>query len=155
MKPSEEIRIWLPGTPVAKARARVTFRNARAQAYTPESTKAWERGARCILDSSLRKNGIWQGPMQMQIVIFILRPASAKKRQYPAVRPDGDNYEKAVLDALNGRLFNDDGQVVDLRWMKLYTDNPAEVGVEITASQICSLWENEGRKRHMGVSSGG
>jgi len=151
---SDFVRLWFPGTPVPKARARVTFTGPRARAYTSESTKDWERSAQLVLANELGSRTPWKGPVQLVITIIILRPQSAKKRQRPAVRPDGDNYEKAVLDALNGHLFDDDGQVVDLHWMKTYTEDPAAQGVLVEALQLCSFWDNEGRKRHMGVFSG-
>ncbi len=154
MSKDSEIRLWFPGAPVPKARARVTFTGAKARAYTPETTKAWERSARIVLCEALKTTGVWKGPVRLHIIIIILRPPSAKKRKLPAVRPDGDNYEKTVLDTLNGHLFHDDGQICDLRWTKVYTNDPQAEGVEVIATQLCSYWENEGRKRHMGVISG-
>jgi len=151
---ADYVTLWLPGAPVPKARARVTFRNGRARAYTPEATKAWEQSARMVLGELRRPADLWQGPVRMTLTIVILRPTSCPKRKHPAVRPDGDNYEKAVLDALNGRLFEDDGQVVDLRWTKTYTDDPHAAGVAVEASQICSVAVNEGRSRRSGVISG-
>ena len=42
----------------------------------------------------------------------------------PITKPDVDNYAKTYLDAFNGLLWLDDGQVVDLRTRKYYSENP-------------------------------
>jgi len=43
---------------------------------------------------------------------------------FPAVMPDIDNYEKFILDCMNGIVFVDDRQVVSIRSDKRYTLNP-------------------------------
>ena len=57
-----------------------------------------------------------------------------KKKKQQAVsneitpgRPDIDNISKAALDALNGVVFKDDDQVVELRVIKRYSTSPALV----------------------------
>jgi len=42
----------------------------------------------------------------------------------PTSRPDGDNYLKAVQDALNKVVWADDSQVVDARVIKRYDPSP-------------------------------
>lgn len=42
----------------------------------------------------------------------------------PAIKPDIDNYVKAILDALNGVAFRDDKQIISLNAKKLYSDKP-------------------------------
>lgn len=42
----------------------------------------------------------------------------------PVVKPDTDNYIKSTLDGLNGILWEDDNQIVDLVAHKYYSDNP-------------------------------
>ena len=48
--------------------------------------------------------------------------ASAPK--YPGKKPDIDNYEKFVLDCLNGVVYLDDSLVVSCRHDKRYSKNP-------------------------------
>ena len=43
---------------------------------------------------------------------------------YPIVKPDIDNVAKAILDALNGVVYKDDNQIVELHIKKLYSDEP-------------------------------
>lgn len=52
-------------------------------------------------------------------------------QEFPAVRPDIDNYVKAILDALNGIMFSDDGKIVELIAYKRYSD-VARTEVSIT-----------------------
>ena len=42
----------------------------------------------------------------------------------PAIKPDIDNYVKAILDALNGVAFRGDKQIISLNAKKLYSDKP-------------------------------
>ena len=42
----------------------------------------------------------------------------------PISKPDVDNYMKTYLDAFNGLLWLDDGQVVDARLRKYYSEEP-------------------------------
>nr|WP_320443163.1 RusA family crossover junction endodeoxyribonuclease [Limosilactobacillus oris] len=47
------------------------------------------------------------------------------------MKPDTDNYIKSTLDGLNGLLWDDDNQIVDLVASKFYSDNPrVEIEVE-------------------------
>jgi Holliday junction resolvase RusA-like endonuclease len=48
------------------------------------------------------------------------RPAGAKRRPFPSVRPDGDKLARALLDALSGVAYEDDAQVVELQVFKQY-----------------------------------
>ncbi len=59
----------------------------------------------------------------------MVRPKSVK-RDYPAVRPDIDNYVKTVLDGANGILWLDDAQVCQLAATKQYgADNRISIAV--------------------------
>ena len=61
------------------------------------------------------------------------RPASApRSRAYPSVKPDLDKLSRAILDALTGILWVDDGQVVSLTAAKAYSTPPrTELTVQI------------------------
>ena len=51
----------------------------------------------------------------------------------PTKKPDIDNVEKIILDALNGIAYDDDKQVVEEASSKLYSDVPR---VEIEVYEI-------------------
>ncbi len=68
------------------------------------------------------------GPLALTIHIHCTKPRTSKL-DYPM--PDVDNFAKAVMDAANGVVFEDDKQVIDLsvskRWVTL-----GEPGVSIS-----------------------
>ncbi len=80
-------------------------------------------------------------PWSVRIVIFAPIPASWSKRRQEAAKrgdevpgkPDLDNVAKAVLDACNGVLYDDDKQVVQLRVEKAYCTDPR---TEIYAHEV-------------------
>lgn len=55
------------------------------------------------------------------------------KTSHPTGRPDIDNLVKMVADALNGLIYADDSQVVELRAIKTYS--PRE-GTDITVGPV-------------------
>lgn len=73
------------------------------------------------------------GPVIVTIVSYFKIPASWPKKKKAlaqdstmpmAIRPDGDNIEKSVLDGLNSVAFHDDKQVYKLTWEKYYSPEP-------------------------------
>ena len=115
--------------PVAKGRPRFT-RTGRA--YTPAKTKAHESHLKRLLIEAYGLGEPMAGPVAVTILFGLKRPkgVSAKKRPYPAVKPDLDNLAKAVLDALNEVVIADDNQVVKLTLEKCYQEYGA-VGIEV------------------------
>ena len=132
------IRFTVFAEPVAKARARVCYNQhlGRAISYTPKKTANFETLVAGAAEYHRPKSGLLTGPIWLDIVIYRSIPKSMSKRKAalaeageirPATRPDGDNYEKAVCDALSGLIWKDDGQIVDCRWQKYYSVTPRVV----------------------------
>lgn len=70
-------------------------------------------------------------PVRAVLDFHLPRPKEARDDVWACVRPDVDNYAKAVLDALQqAGFFTDDSRVVWLECRKLYSTE-GEVGVEI------------------------
>jgi Holliday junction resolvase RusA-like endonuclease len=76
------------------------------------------------------------GPVCVRIEVFVAFPAggTAKRRAaiergeiFPLGKPDLDNIAKLHLDALNGILFRDDSQVVELTVLKRWGPVPQAV----------------------------
>lgn len=118
------VTFTVPGTPQGKGRPR--FGNGRT--YTPKKTLRYET---LIREAYKLQSGTYFGeaPLRMRITAYFPIPKSYTKkrrgeivsgRQYPTKKPDGDNIEKAVLDALNGVAYKDDIQVIELTWSKRY-----------------------------------
>lgn len=128
------VTIWVPGKPATKG----SWRHVGKSRLAPDNKKLkrWTQSTR--LEATLR----WEGDptcyaVSLEIVYFLRRPCShyvggsnrtrlkANAPEYPNVKPDGDKMERAVLDALTTIVYNDDRQVVAVKWLKRYA-NPHE-----------------------------
>jgi len=103
--------------PVAKGRPRFT-RGGRA--YTPERTRKFTNELIAMMQWQVGEP--LEGALKVEIVFYMRRPKSVK-RKYPTVKPDLDNLEKALYDAGNGILWNDDSQIVTHTVSKYYADS--------------------------------
>lgn len=111
----------VPGNPIGKARAR----SGKGGYYTPATTAAYERSvgwtARPLFNRPI------EGPVRVEI-LAVFAPAKSwtehKKSSaigcYHTQKPDSDNVQKAILDALNGIAFKDDSQAADVRCVKTW-----------------------------------
>lgn len=85
----------------------------------------------------------WTGPIRLTIDAFFERPKYLQKRSSPegaiphTSRPDRDNVDKAVMDALKDvGLFVDDAQVCDGPVRKWWVAKGCAAGVVIVAERI-------------------
>lgn len=128
--------------PMASPRPRISTRNGFAKAYMPKEYMSWKK--QFLLAWSLyRAEKIVQGvPLEVNICFFIKPPESIAKvkknltalseETMPVVKkPDIDNLQKSVLDALNGYAYYDDNQITDIYAKKRYSLKP-RVEIEIT-----------------------
>jgi Holliday junction resolvase RusA-like endonuclease len=67
-------------------------------------------------------------PVEMTIEFRLARPKTVK-RNLPYVAPDLDKLIRAVLDALTGIAYVDDGQVVSITSSKVYGEPGVSVSV--------------------------
>ena len=79
--------------------------------------------------------GLLSGPVEIVLTFYLLRPKSVseRRRPLPVVKPDLDKLTRAVLDALKGKIYADDSQVVGLDVRKYYGNPPC---VEITVKEV-------------------
>jgi Holliday junction resolvase RusA-like endonuclease len=61
------------------------------------------------------------------------REACLRGAEKPCKKPDIDNIAKTYLDAMNGVIFVDDTQVIDLHVKKLYS---AVAGVDVMVMEV-------------------
>lgn len=117
----------VPGEPRAKARARF----AANHFYTPTDTKDYEDAVGwAARDSGIEKHF---GPIELVVKAFFPIPitwkgekrllASRSQLKHSA-KPDVDNLQKLVQDALNGIAYFDDKQVWLATVSKEYSDRP-------------------------------
>lgn len=122
------IRFAIPGVAVPKARARTVAQGGRVHSYTPEATKAWEQAVQWAAKPH-RPESPLTCPLAVAMVFYLPKPKRCK-REHPSVRPDIDNYAKAILDALNGMMWVDDGQIVQLTASKSYGEPRVEIEIQ-------------------------
>lgn len=113
------MKLLIPIKPIGKGRPRMT---RTGHAYTPEKTRKYERVVR---DSYTGK--CYTEKIEMSITAYFEPPKSIsnKKReeligQMYDKKPDADNIAKAVMDALNGKAYTDDKNIVKITVEKMY-----------------------------------
>ena len=132
-----EISFSVPIRPVGKARPRFT---RFGRAYTPTKTRDFEKTVawyakramcQCLPIAS-------ESPVRVQIEMTLAPPLSWSRKRRSAVfgafcvkKPDCDNCAKAILDALNGIVFEDDAQVSELAVKKVYGEKD-EIKIGVT-----------------------
>lgn len=131
------------GTPVGKDRPRFRRRGDYVHTYTPKKTLDWEQeiGEQVgVALARLRSRGKLtdislplSGRLMVNLRFNIKKPKSApKKERHRLKKPDLDNLDKAVLDALQSIDFiADDKTVTDLASCKRYASDDHPEGVEI------------------------
>jgi len=121
--------ITVPGKPVGKGRPRF----AHGRTYTPRETTLAENAIRIAWEEAgaLR---LPDGPVLLRVVIAVERPQSHFRRDGSLSaeglrnpephrrKPDLDNAVKLVMDALNGRAWRDDVQVIGVEARRLWAD---------------------------------
>lgn len=145
------IEFVVPGTPVAKARHRsAVMPNGKVRHYTPAKTENWEAHAAHAAHRARIKAGepVYAGPVALMVTAVMPVPASWPKWKReaaqagevaPTAKPDMDNIEKAVKDAMNGVVYRDDSQVV-LKATDLKYEGPhAEPGVYVAVKETGQL----------------
>ena len=118
----KQIKFEVPGKVIGKARPRHT---RSGQTYTPAHTRLYERAIKkAFLDAGGSK---LSGAVHVDFEAITGIQASATKAQrkrrmegseLALMKPDLDNIEKALLDALNGAGYDDDVCVVSVRKIK-------------------------------------
>jgi Holliday junction resolvase RusA-like endonuclease len=121
----------IPIEPVAQGRPRF----GKGFAYTPGPSRKFKRDFRLLAKKHLPGMPL-EGALLMTIVFALKRPKKPKA-SVPIVRPDIDNYVKAILDAMNpddgwSGFWLDDSQVVGLSARKVYAVGAPSVTVVVS-----------------------
>lgn len=122
------IELRIPAIPVAQPRARASTFGGHVKMHTPTSIKnadgsrkphpivAFKATVRMAFEQAYQGAPLG-GPLRCDLVFVLPRPKSliwktrAMPRAYHAAKPDRDNLDKSVMDALKGLAWNDDAQV--------------------------------------------
>jgi Holliday junction resolvase RusA-like endonuclease len=118
-KPADQRRISfvIPGKPVAKQGSNSRLvpsaeGGLHAVHYTPEHVRNWAAYARLVA-SQHRVIPPWDCAIRVSVVVVVTKPASKKKAVYCTTRPDLDNIEKNLNDAMNKVIYTDDSRIVE------------------------------------------
>lgn len=159
---SDRIELTVAGTPHGRPRPRARAMRVGgkwiAQMYQPKGSrrgspdeKAWARanawyGAVKTACFQRMPAQPWEGPVRLTIDVFFERPERLNRKRDPegpvrhTAKPDRDNLDKAILDALKeAGLFKDDAQVCDGPVRKWYAAKGCGPGVQIIAERISEL----------------
>jgi Holliday junction resolvase RusA-like endonuclease len=109
---SESVIIQLDGPPVAKARPRF----GKGHVYTPARTKRFERDLGWTAKAQMVGRKPFDAPIKIGVVFDLALESFSQA--------DIDNLCKAALDALNGIVWRDDAQVIELCVRKQVSDKP-------------------------------
>ena len=125
--------------PVEQARPRATRMGRGIRLYDPKKVSVYKKQLAMMCKFQYKQEPL-TGPLKVELKFFrhVQSSLSKKERELrlsgshrPVVKPDTDNYIKSTLDGLNGLLWEDDNQIVDLVAHKYYSDKP-RVEIEVT-----------------------
>jgi len=139
----QPLTFFVAGVPTAQPRAKARAFGGFAQVYNPKTADHWKQSVRNAALEVWPTFEPWQGPLRVDLTFYFPRPKAhfrsngAKKDAAPrwhTSKPDRDNLDKAVLDALtNLAIWADDKQVCCGQIKKLYADNSP--GCEVTIAE--------------------
>lgn len=145
----KSLQIIVVGEPKGQPRPRACIRGKRAGMYDVGTADGWKALVREAAKEALRTAGwsgaarpLLTGPVRVDICIWFPRPKShflkagirANAPHYHISKPDRDNCEKAILDALGSeelQIWRDDAQVCDGAVTKTYAAPGQAAGARI------------------------
>nr|WP_289038238.1 RusA family crossover junction endodeoxyribonuclease [uncultured Allobacillus sp.] len=141
-----QISFEIPGPPVAQGRPRAGKINrgrkkGQTVLYDPQESRDYKKFVSLIARHHAPEVPL-DGPLGAHIKIYRQIPKSTTKKdralilegvKRPITKPDNSNYAKGIEDALNGIIYKDDSQIVDLQVSKFYSENPR---VEVTIEEL-------------------
>ncbi len=134
----EVLRLKVRGVPRPQGSMRAFVRSGKPIiTASSKGLRAWRDLVAFVANEAARDEDaemVEKGPVHVDILFSLPRPKAEPKtrRTWPDRRPDLDKLVRAVLDALTGISFHDDGQVVSI----LAAKDWGRPGVEIVVSRI-------------------
>lgn len=137
----------MPGQPEGMKRPRFAARrNGRGghfvQVYTDNESRKYKELITLYARAHM-PDAPWPGPVRLDVDAYLSRPEYLCKKSSPhgaiwcTQKPDRDNIEKAVLDALTeAGLWGDDKQVCAGEVRKFYVAIGSEPGLVISAQRL-------------------
>ena len=135
------ITFKVDATPVPKGRARYVRRGNHISTYTPEKTRNYETLIRDAAIEAMGSSEPLETPVSLYLYIRVPIPKSCTKKRLEAIgngsekptkKPDASNILKSVEDGMNGVVYHDDSQIINLHVTKVYSSLP---GVDICVKE--------------------
>ncbi len=130
------------GTPKGQPRPRAFSRGGKARVFDPATAEGW-KAAVVVAGERTKPYPPIEGPVKVSITFFMPRPRRLYRKKDPAgpmyhtSKPDRDNLEKAVLDALTeAGWWRDDCQVCAGEVKKLYHAKDDSPGATILIQEL-------------------
>lgn len=120
-----EATIVIDGEPIGKGRPRFT---RKGTVYTPDKTRKYERQ----IVRAWNNQEKFSGALNVKIEAFMKIPQRCKTTR-PTKKPDIDNIAKIIMDGLNKVAWDDDKQVVELKVIKAWSNEPR---TEVTIREV-------------------
>lgn len=140
------LSFFVAGLPKAQPRTKAYKHGNHAGVYDPGTADGWkmivrnEAGKAWTMEETMGTAPMWEGPLCVSLTFYFPRPKAHYRSngelrdtapRWHTTKPDRDNLDKAVCDALtNLGIWLDDKQVCDGRIQKRYADGHA-VGCQI------------------------
>lgn len=125
------------GEPQAQERVKVYNTFGNKHGVDPKNSRVAKQIIRAEAQKRMKELDLkmFHPKMPVSVIITIYRSMPKRLAQWehsagefgllpPLTKPDVDNYEKLVLDAMSGVVFADDGQVFFVQTKKQYSDIP-------------------------------
>ena len=137
-----QIHFQVEGDPKGKGRPRFSRAGKFTRVYTDKQTLDYEAVIKFFAAEAMGSTDLLETPVSVFLYIRHAVPQSySKKRteaclsglEQPCKKPDIDNIVKTFLDGMNGVIFKDDTQVVDLHVKKVYSLVP---GVDVMVMEV-------------------
>ena len=135
------VNFIVEGVPVPKGRPKFRRIGKFVSTYSPKKTVDYEKLVSDAARVAMGSQEPLETPISLYLYISMPIPDSySKKRRADCLigteqhtkRPDADNILKCVEDSMNGIVYKDDSQIVNLHVRKLYADTAQ---VEIVVSE--------------------
>jgi Holliday junction resolvase RusA-like endonuclease len=134
-------QFFIPGIPKPQSRPKFARMGKFVRTYSPKTD--WF-GLVYMQGLQNKPSEAYDTPLKLMLQFVLPKPKSAPKgKQWPSVRPDIDNYEKAVLDALTqAGMWTDDGLICEMFTSKVYAKPGEATGCRIAITQLSDNYED-------------
>ncbi|TWC18136.1 Holliday junction resolvase RusA-like endonuclease [Pseudomonas sp. SJZ085] len=133
MSDFKPVSFVVPGEPIGKGRPKIGRVGGHARMFTPTKTANYESLIAVVAHEAMRGRELIAGPVLLEMKILVPVAASWSKKKsaealqgivMPTKKPDADNVLKAICDGINGIVFKDDVQVVNVSLSKRFSETP-------------------------------